>query len=387
MLVSFDEPPNAVKSGWKESHTTFVYELKNLQATGLSSFGRALKESFQLLNLHRLHNCIDNYGQGRNPFFLEPAVIIALTDSAKLTNEITVEDELTLPMGPVTDGNELTKEPFRWDQRLFTVLLRLPGMGGVGTLSNSVEVTQSNMTEATGGKCYLATNQKTLVQAMESLCQKLHPGVVVHFQKIGGSSPSNSLAPGSKDISRSNTPIAMETESDNQHLQRETSRDSDKVTPPPMADSDPSAWHSTKKMMFVKPSSKNNLPTGFWPIPESFWPDPSLSKLPPRDVHPVVLFSTVDTQPMLVENFPFDKYELEPSPLTQFILAKKNPHVCWQVFIEDSGKDPGITHPFGYLKASSSLAHITLFVMPFNYSTLLPLISKIFVPMWGKCLN
>ena len=33
----------------------------------------------------------------------------------------------------------------------------------------------------------------------------------MHFQKIGGSSPSNSLAPGSKDISRSNTPIAMET--------------------------------------------------------------------------------------------------------------------------------------------------------------------------------
>jgi hypothetical protein len=84
------------QSGWKESHTTFVYELKNLQATGLSSFGRALKESFQLLNLHRLHNCIDNYGQGRNPFFLEPAVIIALTDSAKLTNEITVEDEKIL---------------------------------------------------------------------------------------------------------------------------------------------------------------------------------------------------------------------------------------------------------------------------------------------------
>ena len=71
----------------------------------------------------------------------------------------------------------------------------------------------------------------------------------------------------------------LHTDSDNQHLQRETSRDSDKVTPPPMADSDPSAWHSTKKMIFVKPSSKNNLPTGFWPIPESFWPDPSLSKL------------------------------------------------------------------------------------------------------------
>jgi hypothetical protein len=42
-----------------------IYTLSHThkQATGLSSFGRALKESFQLLNLHRLHNCIDNYGQ------------------------------------------------------------------------------------------------------------------------------------------------------------------------------------------------------------------------------------------------------------------------------------------------------------------------------------
>ena len=37
-----------------------------------------------------------NILQGRNPFFLEPAVVIALTDSAKLTNEITVEDEVCL---------------------------------------------------------------------------------------------------------------------------------------------------------------------------------------------------------------------------------------------------------------------------------------------------
>ena len=34
---------------------------------------------------------------------------------------------------------------------------------------------------------------------------------------------------------------------------------------------------------------------------------------------------------MLVENFPFDKYELEPSPLTQYILERRNPNVCWQV--------------------------------------------------------
>jgi hypothetical protein len=34
---------------------------------------------------------------------------------------------------------------------------------------------------------------------------------------------------------------------------------------------------------------------------------------------------------MVIENLPFDKYEMEPSPLTQFMLARKQPTVCWQV--------------------------------------------------------
>ena len=37
-------------------------ELRNLQATGLSTLGTALKEAFDLLNLYRLHSGIDNYG-------------------------------------------------------------------------------------------------------------------------------------------------------------------------------------------------------------------------------------------------------------------------------------------------------------------------------------
>ena len=63
--------------------------------------------------------------------------------------------QLILPMDAQTEGSELTKEPFRWDQRLFTVLLRLPGMGGVSTSSNNVEILLSTMSEATGGTCTL----------------------------------------------------------------------------------------------------------------------------------------------------------------------------------------------------------------------------------------
>jgi len=44
-----------------------------------------------------------------------------------------------------------------------------------------------------------------------------------------------------------------------------------------------------------------------------------------------VWFDATDVPPLLVENFPFDKYELEPSPLTQYILEKRNAATCWQV--------------------------------------------------------
>lgn len=49
--------------GWKENHPTFVLELKNLRATGISTFGRSLKEAIDLLSVHRLHTGIDHYGQ------------------------------------------------------------------------------------------------------------------------------------------------------------------------------------------------------------------------------------------------------------------------------------------------------------------------------------
>lgn len=94
MLVTFEEPPYAIKAGWKENHATFMNELKNLQAEGLTTLGQSLRTAFDLLNLNRLVTGIDNYGQGRNPFFLEPAIIITITDGSKLTTTSGVQDEM-----------------------------------------------------------------------------------------------------------------------------------------------------------------------------------------------------------------------------------------------------------------------------------------------------
>lgn len=70
-------------------------ELKNLQATGLSTLGVALKSAFDLLNVNRMQTGIDMYGQGRHPFFLEPAVIVAITDGGKLAYNGGIHDEVS----------------------------------------------------------------------------------------------------------------------------------------------------------------------------------------------------------------------------------------------------------------------------------------------------
>ncbi|XP_078403840.1 integrator complex subunit 6 isoform X1 [Cetorhinus maximus] len=351
MLVTFDEPPYGIKAGWKENHATFMNELKNLQATGLTTLGQALRTSFDLLNLNRLVSGIDNYGQGRNPFFLEPSVIITISDGSKMTNNGGVQEELHLPLNSPLPGSELTKEPFRWDQRLFALVLRLPGASSLeaeqlGSVpSDESAVTQ--MCEVTGGRSYCVRTQRMLNQCLESLVQKVQSGVVINFEKTGPD------------------PIPV---------------GEDCIVEPPRATSlfTPQAWHSCHKLIYVRPNPKTGVPVGHWPIPESFWPDQNSPTLPPRTAHPIVRFSCADCEPMVIDKLPFDKYELEPSPLTQYILERKSPHTCWQVFVSSSGKYSDLGHPFGYLKASTTLTCVNLFVMPYNYPVLLPQLDDLF---------
>ncbi|KYO34363.1 integrator complex subunit 6 [Alligator mississippiensis] len=347
MLVTFEEPPYAIKAGWKENHATFMSELKNLQAEGLTTLGQSLRTAFDLLNLNRLVTGIDNYGQGRNPFFLEPAIIITVTDGSKLTTTSGIQEELHLPLNSPLPGSELTKEPFRWDQRLFALVLRLPGITApepeqvVGVPVDESAITP--MCEVTGGRSYCVCSPRMLNQCLESLVQKVQSGVVINFEKAGPD-PSP-IDDGQTDISR---PFGSQP------------------------------WHSCHKLIYVRPNPKTGVPIGHWPVPESFWPDQNSPTLPPRTSHPVVKFSCTDCEPMVIDKLPFDKYELEPSPLTQFILERKSPHTCWQVYVSNSAKYSELGHPFGYLKASTALNCVNLFVMPYNYPVLLPLLDDLF---------
>jgi len=84
------------QAGWKENLATFMSELKNLECTGLTAMGSALKHTFDILNLNRMQTGIDTYGQGRCPFYLEPSVIIVITDGARFSSSSGVHDDVSI---------------------------------------------------------------------------------------------------------------------------------------------------------------------------------------------------------------------------------------------------------------------------------------------------
>lgn len=68
-------------------------------------------------------------------------------------------------------GSELTKEPFRWDQRLFSIVLKLPAVQTVPDAPTDASTTAANsfipsaegcgvdnMCDVTGGKCSTLSN-------------------------------------------------------------------------------------------------------------------------------------------------------------------------------------------------------------------------------------
>ena len=72
--------------------------------------------------------------------------------------------------------------------------------------------------------------------------------------------------------------------------------------------------------------------------------------------------------------FPLDTRNILTNPL--ILMSKRRFFHSLQVFIGNSAKYSDIGHAFGYLKASSNLSVVNLFVMPYNYPVLLPLLGK-----------
>jgi integrator complex subunit 6 len=56
MLLTFEEFPKNIKAGWKENLQTFINELKNLEASGMTTMGTALKQVSSSTIFKTLHD-------------------------------------------------------------------------------------------------------------------------------------------------------------------------------------------------------------------------------------------------------------------------------------------------------------------------------------------
>eukprot|EP00937_MAST-01D_sp_MAST-1D-sp2_P002359 g2359.t1 len=130
-----------VRVGWADDTPCFVRELKALEATDSGHFGAALSAAFGAMSQFRMQSGIDCFGQGRYPMWAEHT-----------------------RHGGVR-GSELVSGPLRWDQRMFAIVLRVPGTqagtGGVrleGKSQSAAELALSSAlpTEARASAAELA---------------------------------------------------------------------------------------------------------------------------------------------------------------------------------------------------------------------------------------
>ena len=332
-LFTYSPELDGVRVSWGvEKFSIFMGELKNLRAYDLSTPGQALRNTFDILNMHRFNLNLDTYGQGRTPWFVDPMVVIHLTDGGALAMSSGISEQLIIPKPDESQPwKGITPDIHRWDQRLFTFLLRMPATGGNYIPPvQKIDQVYASMSEQTCGKSHVVNSVKALNQHMESLAAKIKPAIAVIFEPV--------------------EPIE--------------------------ATDDMNGMPSNNcRLLNLKPQPKGQF-TGNWPIPEPYWTG-GLSTLPSRPAIPVISFSKKETDAHLLDAILFDKYEVEPCPLTQYIIAQKRVNVCWQVFVKDSALTPGLGKPFGYLRLSPDAPIVNLILLPYDYQTLFHLYTTL----------
>ncbi|GMT34503.1 hypothetical protein PFISCL1PPCAC_25800 [Pristionchus fissidentatus] len=361
MLFSTEDFPFCVKAGWKEGSQTFHDQLKALRPCGKFPLKQAILSAFYFVNLNRAQTGVDYYGHGRFPHLQEPVILIIISDSTGV-NEISNDFELRTDPKAAAPGTEYTEEAFRWDQRMFSIVLRMSARSPTESrhASSAPPLLEPGVIQrvcaSTGGRSFSMTSHKQQLSVIEQLTQMIHNnGIVLRFEfPPSGYLPRNGVTENGDVTEEKKAEIAGD------NLRRAL---------------------EARPITFM--ITRNRAP-GHWPIPEAFWPESvqSSAKLPVRKAHPMLTIADRPVEAMVNTEFPFDKYELDHMcPLAEYVkerstAAGANANVCWQVYVKNSHRTPGEGKPFGYLKTATNGSSVNLFLMPYNYPILLRLLDE-----------
>ncbi|MES1903205.1 MAG: Integrator complex subunit 6, partial [Paramarteilia canceri] len=105
-----------------------------------------------------------------------------------------------------------------------------------------------------------------------------------------------------------------------------------------------------------------------------------------RSSIPTIGFVCKKIDALAIDNFPYDKYEVVSKTLNQIFEKNVPSNKCWQLFLPANAfqrstnpeYDKLVKYPFGYLKSGANHNNVKLFLMPFNYPTLIPLMDELF---------
>ncbi|OQR94812.1 integrator complex subunit [Thraustotheca clavata] len=341
MLVTF----GGVVVGMEHStnRDMFYKELKYLEPNDLSDVGAAIATAFDLINRERAKIFCDNYGLGRLPFNAHMSHVVLITDAGTLTTLEGIQADLLVPPTSLS-SLDLTRQPFRWDQRLFTFAVQLSAESLTSKAPAMNPPYFSSLCEETGGTLHMFTNGRVtkpmLEKEVESIIARMKPGVLVKF--------ACEATEGEEFAATTNTLTPSVT------LNREYT----------------------------------------WPIPEAFWVDRNTTNLPLRDAHPTLTYrrsvespTESATNQLVLDTlkFPTDTYLIEST------LNPVPPRGSrWMVYMVNSKGDGRLGEPFGYLRttaASSVSAATHLVILPYNYPVLFSLLVEAARQHQGAAVN
>ena len=300
----------AIKIGWSDSTNSFAFlnALRNLGSSDLTILGLGLRTAFDLLNQYRVQYNTDSYGQGRYPHRCEPASVIVFTDGSGLTSTSGVSESLVLPSSSRSYSSQLTMEPFRWEQRVFCCLLKLPSISPSSTNSLisqfssavSIAVTSTSNSTSSGGSRssaikgvsdsstssllpsddQAATSEEKPIDMHSSLvapicettggqCRTLNQmGQTMHYmEELATASGQMCVVVNFELVKR----LATNNTPDNLILS------------------------SQRTILYVPLAPQQQQAVGLWPIPESYYPEISMTSMPPRAAHPTIFLMYHET--------------------------------------------------------------------------------------------
>lgn len=351
LATTEDRYPKNIKIISEKSASIVADEIRKLQLPyGTGQLHLTLLDSFRLLHVNRAQTGIDGVGSGRVTQNTDQVVMVLLTDGSGISS---IPIDFRLQFDPPFLGSEMTKEAFRWDQKLYAVVFRIPSTPYRPSNSqlNNIDIDVpiiEKICARTGGRSFsiLSTRQ-----------------IQVSIDHILGMNNGHKLGVRFDVLPAIHFTAGPVNQAEIDRIRGRFKKVTEKKP-------------VTNLISRLNPQGRPV--TCHWPIPESYFPMRAMDQLPQRTANPVILVAPLALPLTIRPEVPVDKMELEPgsgvAEIVMEILQGKRDMTVW-TYIEGASNGP--TAPFGCFRMNASGLGVTLLLLPYNFPLLYPLIEEV----------